>query len=255
MQCSTRVRGIEVSHRKTVGGFTLIELLVVVGIIALLMAILLPALGRARQEAIKISCASNLRQFGTSLHAFAADNTNKFPTHNPWHLLTHPRFFGDEYNYDIFIEEYLLKIDIDAMEEGENLVTHCPLSSSWGRRDEMASGHILLGYNYLPANSGNWMDNTPTQGWVTKTRFDGPNSLAPIMMDMWISQGGSVWGWDADNATANHLDARDQEKVAGGNFLHEDGSVKWHQGEEIGLGATQGNREWFYKIPVPGMVD
>ncbi|MEX0741293.1 MAG: type II secretion system protein, partial [Phycisphaeraceae bacterium] len=60
-------------------GFTLIELLVVVGIIALLMAILLPALGRARQEANKVSCAANLRQWGNSIHMFAGDHSNLLP--------------------------------------------------------------------------------------------------------------------------------------------------------------------------------
>lgn len=59
--------------------FTLIELLVVISIIALLIAILLPALGAARQSAKRIQCASNLRQQGISTFAYAVDNNNNVP--------------------------------------------------------------------------------------------------------------------------------------------------------------------------------
>ncbi|MGN6366661.1 MAG: type II secretion system protein [Phycisphaerae bacterium] len=57
-------------------GFTLIELLVVVGILAVLMGLLLPALGRARERARTTKCLANLKAIGTGLVAYQAGNDN-----------------------------------------------------------------------------------------------------------------------------------------------------------------------------------
>ena len=63
-------------------GFTLIELLVVIAIIALLMAILMPALSRVRMVAQRLSCASNIRQMGAGINLYAQDSDGLIPPMN-----------------------------------------------------------------------------------------------------------------------------------------------------------------------------
>jgi prepilin-type N-terminal cleavage/methylation domain-containing protein/prepilin-type processing-associated H-X9-DG protein len=60
-------------------GFTLIELLVVIAVIALLMAILLPALNKARQQAYTIACRANLKGYGLGLRMYLDENQHRFP--------------------------------------------------------------------------------------------------------------------------------------------------------------------------------
>jgi prepilin-type N-terminal cleavage/methylation domain-containing protein/prepilin-type processing-associated H-X9-DG protein len=73
-----RINPTPISIRRT-GGFTLVELLVVIGIIAVLISVLLPALSKARKSAQTAACLSNLRQIGQAYHMYVGANKGYLP--------------------------------------------------------------------------------------------------------------------------------------------------------------------------------
>jgi hypothetical protein len=77
-------RSPSLKPRRSRRAFALVELLVVIGIVALLIAILLPVLSRARAQANRVACLSNIKQLGTALLMYCNDNDEYFPTCAWW---------------------------------------------------------------------------------------------------------------------------------------------------------------------------
>ena len=73
------MKHLQISHRNATKAFTLIELLVVIAIIAILAAILFPVFARARENARRSSCLSNMKQMGLGLMQYTQDYDEKYP--------------------------------------------------------------------------------------------------------------------------------------------------------------------------------
>jgi len=98
-------------------GFTLVELLVVIAIIAILAAILFPLFQRAREQARKTACQSNLLQIGKAIKLYLADNDDIYPTNRWW-----PGYHGNTGTFVSILVPLSCPDRIEAEEFGPNYV-------------------------------------------------------------------------------------------------------------------------------------
>jgi prepilin-type N-terminal cleavage/methylation domain-containing protein/prepilin-type processing-associated H-X9-DG protein len=176
-------------------GFTLVELLVVIGIIAVLLGLLMPAFGRARESARRTACLANLRTLGHAMYLYAQDYRDRLPNSNP------PQTAKD---YDATNAVLVALNDVYVKAPP---AFHCP---SDGDPEPTA---IETADSALP-NSARVSYDFYSIFWVPE---DGPKLTK-------VKEGPLAWDLSGGSPKP---DPQQNHGTAGGNVLYADGHAEW----------------------------
>lgn len=222
------------------GAFTLVELLAAVTVIALLVAILLPALGRARDEARRVQCASNLRQLGQALHLYAHEHRGMALPYAYVEMTSAPTYwYGREYPDRVEVSEGFVwpYLHSDLKHNGLFECPQQPRGTYEYEQGEPGGWTSTYGYNAYflsPPRSSGWKYQIGAFPWQNLDTMpesvrvfafadtlmvwgDGLKNSA-LLDPPWLYQGGGRWTRNTSPTTAFRHSGRT-------NAAHADGHV------------------------------
>lgn len=234
-------------HSRRISAFTLVELLVVIGVIALLISILLPALNRARRMGEQVKCLSNLRQIGNMYALYAANYRGALPPVNSqssytplavnnkaygmphvlgpywgkpeWATLTPGSPYWSVFNFGAIKAEFRRSIFVCQVYDRQ--VDDCEAyKSGYGESQFLYTGKVWTGYQ----------------------RFGMPRRLAQVdkpAETIWVADCWRDWnlgGGGAASVTNRKIDGRRHNN--GANLLFVDGHAHWYPNGYLGAHVT-----------------
>ena len=249
--------------------FTLIELLVVIAIIAILAAMLLPALRQAKESANQIKCASNIKQFGNALQMYVIDSNSYAPygkfaigSDIPGGLPHHPKlvaYMSWTWNFQLwpYLKSYEVFLCPSSQRTVENLITGSGGTHAWSTYN---SHGFVYGYNtrlssyYDSAAPPTYRTPMKSTVWRHPSQAvafgDTRNQYSRIPGDLMIPvHQQHKWGTDSgQNLTPEQVSHRHNDMT---NLGYADGHVKAMRTLDIFTAHTYGSPYylWYWQTP------
>lgn len=260
-----QIHGLDRKKMRPRRGFTLIELLIVIAIIAILAAILFPVFARARENARRASCASNLKQLGLAMTMYAQDYDETYPLSYKWDGLISPY---TTYKSVWGKASALFQCPSDAVKRGSGLSVRSYALAAAGQADCSpydAVGGCSLGFagplvadGSTRMSRGRRLSEIPdSAGTLQIAELQDTNNNLGNDNGSIISRPTTTscaTGYDPrqsrcgqDMYFTNHGLDRDAIHLEGWNYLFVDGHVKWLRPENtLGKGVKPYTDTWPY---------